>query len=371
MNTCKICNTQLSSARAKICNSSTCRSSWKMLRNASLPPVTKHCARCSAAFVSSDRRNNFCSYVCKCEASNKTKLDRYGTLSLESRESIERRRVKAIKIRRLCKVEGCSEYSRTKGMCAPHYVKLDYMKSEHGLEVYRLNNQKRRDRDVRILTVNELKFLRAMYPACMRCGTLENMTLDHHIPLSLGGKLSFLNTVLLCASCNSQKHNKLPENFYTIEELTKIESYFSELAAFKAKLPTVVFLFGCFGVGKTTVAGQLRDKFHVVEYDNHKNASTDVLDVLGNDKLKLYVSSVKVTPFINKFSMRYNIVPVAMLESYETVCERLRSRGGEPSDGLFRRFERINKIAAKYAAFSGSSAEVIKFLFDLTSTIST
>lgn len=45
--------------------------------------------------------------------------------------------------------------------------------------------------------------------ACVACGTHENITADHIIPLSRGGADSENNLQPLCGSCNSSKSNKL------------------------------------------------------------------------------------------------------------------------------------------------------------------
>ena len=51
------------------------------------------------------------------------------------------------------------------------------------------------------------KELRQVYEApCYNCGSMENQTLDHLIPLSKGGRHSVGNIGTLCSSCNSSKH---------------------------------------------------------------------------------------------------------------------------------------------------------------------
>lgn len=52
-------------------------------------------------------------------------------------------------------------------------------------------------------------FIRDNY-ICQYCGvkvTDKNATLDHVLPLSLGGKTNYENTVCSCGSCNSRKGN--------------------------------------------------------------------------------------------------------------------------------------------------------------------
>lgn len=47
--------------------------------------------------------------------------------------------------------------------------------------------------------------------ACQYCGTLKNLTLDHVLPRSKGGKSSWANLVTACQRCNASKGNRTPE----------------------------------------------------------------------------------------------------------------------------------------------------------------
>jgi len=40
---------------------------------------------------------------------------------------------------------------------------------------------------------------------CVKCGKTENLTIDHIIPFSVGGKTEEANLETLCRSCNSKK----------------------------------------------------------------------------------------------------------------------------------------------------------------------
>jgi 5-methylcytosine-specific restriction endonuclease McrA len=46
---------------------------------------------------------------------------------------------------------------------------------------------------------------------CQYCGTSEDLTLDHVLPKSRGGKSSWDNLVTACKSCNSKKGDFTPE----------------------------------------------------------------------------------------------------------------------------------------------------------------
>jgi 5-methylcytosine-specific restriction endonuclease McrA len=46
---------------------------------------------------------------------------------------------------------------------------------------------------------------------CMRCGSKERLTLDHVVPLAVGGKHEINNAQVLCQSCNSSKGVKIAD----------------------------------------------------------------------------------------------------------------------------------------------------------------
>lgn len=47
------------------------------------------------------------------------------------------------------------------------------------------------------------------FPLCLVCGTTESLTVDHVVPLALGGKHEFENLQVLCLKHNSQKGAKI------------------------------------------------------------------------------------------------------------------------------------------------------------------
>lgn len=46
---------------------------------------------------------------------------------------------------------------------------------------------------------------------CVYCGTHENLSVDHVLPSSKGGKSNFVNCVTSCVKCNTHKGNRTPE----------------------------------------------------------------------------------------------------------------------------------------------------------------
>lgn len=48
---------------------------------------------------------------------------------------------------------------------------------------------------------------------CQYCGSIKNLTIDHVIPRSRGGKDTWENMVAACMSCNTHKGDKTPEEW--------------------------------------------------------------------------------------------------------------------------------------------------------------
>ncbi|MGY6559787.1 MAG: HNH endonuclease [Nitritalea sp.] len=47
---------------------------------------------------------------------------------------------------------------------------------------------------------------------CQYCGSVKNLTVDHVIPRSKGGKTSWTNLITACNRCNTYKGDKKPED---------------------------------------------------------------------------------------------------------------------------------------------------------------
>lgn len=70
-------------------------------------------------------------------------------------------------------------------------------------------------------TIQEI-YLKFNYK-CYVCNNKNDLCLDHHYPLKLGNPLTVNNGVILCKSCNSIKRDRLPESFYSPEQLTDLQ----------------------------------------------------------------------------------------------------------------------------------------------------
>jgi hypothetical protein len=67
------------------------------------------------------------------------------------------------------------------------------------------------ERAWKIPPVNRKEILRRDAHQCQYCGNKKQLTIDHVIPLSRGGKHTWNNVVIACSTCNSRKGNKTPE----------------------------------------------------------------------------------------------------------------------------------------------------------------
>ncbi len=77
---------------------------------------------------------------------------------------------------------------------------------------------------------------------CFKCGSTENIAIDHILPLSRFYAKTEKNILPLCKSCNSSKQDKWPSEFYTPSELIKL-SEISEYSLSELKNPTYNYDF--------------------------------------------------------------------------------------------------------------------------------
>jgi 5-methylcytosine-specific restriction endonuclease McrA len=64
---------------------------------------------------------------------------------------------------------------------------------------------------------------------CAYCGGKERITLDHFVPVTKGGATVISNVVPACKSCNSKKHNTMPNIFCSKNTYANILIILSEL----------------------------------------------------------------------------------------------------------------------------------------------
>lgn len=66
------------------------------------------------------------------------------------------------------------------------------------------------------------RILEAFGYTCAYCGATEDLTVDHFIPLYLGGKTEFGNIVPACYSCNSSKQHKHPQTWCSSDNYARV-----------------------------------------------------------------------------------------------------------------------------------------------------
>ena len=107
------------------------------------------------------------------------------------------------------------------------------------IELYRgQRNKEKRDlfRRYKLRAVEDIykkRFFALFNHQCFKCGITERpqveigkppvLCMDHHLPMKLGGHLVPGNIVSLCRNCNNAKSDKHPSDFYTQDELQRLE----------------------------------------------------------------------------------------------------------------------------------------------------
>ena len=79
------------------------------------------------------------------------------------------------------------------------------------------NGGTRKWRQIRQIVINRDQ-------CCQRCGTEDNLTVDHILPRSLGGDDSLFNLQVLCSICNSSKGGRFFERERTPPTLHVLNS---------------------------------------------------------------------------------------------------------------------------------------------------
>lgn len=115
-------------------------------------------------------------------------------------------------------IEIMSEYNRNRRKA--WYYKSDEHKQEakENARKWRKNNPKKimlknhRRRAVQrkngIFFISQKDLNKILSSCCYKCGKIDNVTLDHIIPIFRGGRHSIGNIQPLCKSCNSSKGSK-------------------------------------------------------------------------------------------------------------------------------------------------------------------
>ena len=81
-------------------------------------------------------------------------------------------------------------------------------------------------------SANDELITRAVFEdKCFKCGSYHDLEIDHHYPASKGFGLSLSNAVLLCRTCNRTKHDDMPIDFYTPNELYRLTEILDNISS--------------------------------------------------------------------------------------------------------------------------------------------
>lgn len=94
-------------------------------------------------------------------------------------------------------------------------------------ETWRKASRNRRARQKQVnenYTREDEKYTKQLFGCkCVVCGTTEDLSIDHWLPLSKGHALTRSNAVTMCRQCNRLKSDKLPDVIYDSGFVKKIE----------------------------------------------------------------------------------------------------------------------------------------------------
>ena len=131
--------------------------------------------------------------------------------------------------------------------------------------------------------------------------------------------------------------------------------------------PKLMILIGCSGSGKTWVAEQLSDKYHVVHYDRTpKKKMIEVLLAQPTDKPILLDLPIKISTMIRRYGELFDVRVVSILGDFLKVKVQILKRNGKITPTLYRRWKVIKKRTKTYAEFSGDSDDVFKYLKNIS-----
>lgn len=138
---------------------------------------------------------------------------------------------------KICSKDSCNRESKVKGMCRPCYT--DYWDSINpGRKAARTKASAERNKEKRtiyaaewrnknrfkwnfyaskrrlklrqngIFKVLDKEFRKLTNSNCFYCGSKDNLTLDHILPIARGGRHSIGNLITACKPCNCQKNKR-------------------------------------------------------------------------------------------------------------------------------------------------------------------
>lgn len=159
---------------------------------------------------------------------NKEKIKIYDRKRWKHRRDTQNKRRKE---NRLQNLERDKARGKEWAKANPHKEHTYYLrKYARNKSRYYFHSMLRRQRKSRVNDTISRNIIQIVYNKfnykCFKCNSENKLAIDHHYPLSKGNTLSLDNAVLLCKKCNSEKSNKLPEDYYNQMQLYELHHHY-------------------------------------------------------------------------------------------------------------------------------------------------
>ena len=126
----------------------------------------------------------------------------------------------------------------------------------------------------------------------------------------------------------------------------------------------VYILCGASGAGKSWIGVELKEQYSIIDYDKEPNIDSVINKATqAAQNPKLIITPIRATYIARKIrEAGCRVAVVALIESEDTISERLKIRGGKMTTGIQNRIKRYENIKNKISMFWGNQVEVLDYL---------
>jgi 5-methylcytosine-specific restriction endonuclease McrA len=175
------------------------------------------CQQCGATCIAKNKRKRFCSEKCANAAYYSKNIEKLRAVLLANYHRDRERRLPLMRAYYREHAEEIKQAAMAWMRNHPERMveinrraKQRYRKTAKGKMAMRSDRIKRKYREVgRIDSRAWQRKMRRLEGKCQLCGTTDNITVDHILPLKKGGTNHIDNLQPLCRTCNLKKHVKV------------------------------------------------------------------------------------------------------------------------------------------------------------------